>query len=180
MDADVSHVPVVLITGPPGVGKSQVSMEASDLLERAKVPHAAIDLDGLELVWPTGDDDLVFRNLACLWANYAAGGASRLILTRVLETKDELAKYRAAVPGAEIVVCRLRAEPATLVHRIEARGETEYVRGPLQRHTVKLAKEMDEASLEDVLFDAETNSAADIAADLLDRVGWLRRRRPLT
>lgn len=180
MDADVSHVPVLLITGPPGVGKSQVSMEASDLLERAEVPHAAIDLDGLELVWPTGNDDLVFRNLACLWANYAATGATRLILTRVLESRDELEKYRAAVPDAEIVVCRLRAEPTTLLHRIEARGETDYVRGPLQQQTVKLAKEMDEASLEDMLFDAETNSAADIAADLLGRAGWLPGRRPLT
>jgi hypothetical protein len=60
-------------------------MEASGALEAAQVPHAAIDLDGLELIWPTPDDELVFRNLASLWANYAAAGARRLILTRVLE-----------------------------------------------------------------------------------------------
>jgi hypothetical protein len=177
MAADVARVPVLLITGPPGVGKSQVSMEASDALEAAGVSHAAVDLDGLELVWPTADDDLVFRNLACLWANYEAAGAARLILTRVLESREELAKYRAAVPGAEIVVCRLRAEPATLVRRIDERGESDYVRGPLQRHAVGLAAEMDESALEDWLFDAEEVSAAEIAADMLDRIGWLPRRR---
>jgi hypothetical protein len=162
-----------LITGPPGVGKSQVSMEASDALEQAEVSHAAIDLDGLELVWPAPDQDLVFRNLACLWSNYAAAGASRLILTRVLESRSELDNYREAVPGAAITVCRLRAEPATLVRRIEERGETDYVRGPLQRHTVELARAMHEAALEDFLFDAENNSAADIALDILHRTGWL-------
>jgi adenylylsulfate kinase len=151
-------------------------MEASDALEAAQVPHAAIDLDGLELIWPTPDDDLVFRNLASLWANYAAAGARRLILTRVLESRDELAKYRDAVPRAEFVVCRLRAAPATLVRRIEERGETDYVRGPLQRHTIKLAAAMDEAALEDWLFDAEVNTAAQIATEMLDCIGWLPRQ----
>ena len=173
MDALVDDVPVLLITGPPGVGKSQVSMEASDALEQAEVPHAAIDLDELTLVWPTPGEDLVFRNLACLWRNYQAAGALRLILTRVLDSRSELDNYREAVPGAAITVCRLRAEPATLVRRIAERGETDYVRGPLQRHTVELARAMDEAALEDFLFDAENNTAADIALDLLRRTGWL-------
>ena len=61
------------------------------------------------MAWSTSawNNDLMFENLASLWPNYRAHGATHLILARVLEDGGELARYRAAVPGAQITVCRL-------------------------------------------------------------------------
>src|SRR5258708_36649636 len=99
-------VGVLLVTGPVGVGKTTVALEASDLLEAAGVPHAVIDVDALSWCYRTPVNDpfhnrLALRNLRCVWANFAAAGAARLILARVIEARDELGAFRQAVPGAQ-------------------------------------------------------------------------------
>src|SRR5215831_6956173 len=88
-------VPVLVITGPVGVGKSTIAAEAAWLLRQADVPHALVDLDRIEQCWPVPADDpwnerVAHRNLACVWVNYQQAGAGRLILTRVLEDRSPL------------------------------------------------------------------------------------------
>jgi adenylylsulfate kinase-like enzyme len=39
-----ASVPVLLVTGPVGVGKSTVAAEGARLLRQAGVPHALVDL----------------------------------------------------------------------------------------------------------------------------------------
>ena len=90
--AMTAPVPVLLITGPVGVGKSTIAAEAAWLLRQADVPHALIDLDRIEQCWPVPADDpwnerVSHRNLACMWANFRQAGADRLIFARVLETR---------------------------------------------------------------------------------------------
>jgi len=107
---------VLLLTGPVGVGKSTVAAAAAWLLREANVPHAAVDLARLAECWPVPADDpwheqLLHRNLACVWANFQQAGAERLLLTRVLEARSLLRHVVAAVPGAQITVVRLRAPP---------------------------------------------------------------------
>src|SRR5687767_2659899 len=102
-------LPVVLITGPVGVGKTTIALEASNLLQEAKMPHAVIDLDTLSWCYPAPDDDyyrtsLALQNLADVWPNYAAAGAQRLILVRVIEARAELEQFRRILPDAEITV----------------------------------------------------------------------------
>ncbi len=53
----VMSVRVLLVTGPVGVGKTTVALEASDLLEAAGVPHAVIDVDALSWCYPTPVND---------------------------------------------------------------------------------------------------------------------------
>jgi deoxyadenosine/deoxycytidine kinase len=82
-------VPVLIITGPVGVGKTTVALEVNELLRARGVLHAVVDLDSLAWVYPTPPGDpynngLAFRNLAAVWANYAAAGAQRLVLARVV------------------------------------------------------------------------------------------------
>lgn len=42
-----TKVPILLITGPPGVGKTAVASEVSELLEQAQISHAQVDIDAL-------------------------------------------------------------------------------------------------------------------------------------
>ena len=88
------------------------------MLEQAGIHHAAIDLDWLGQKIPQRSPHgqrLIFANLTSVWPNYFAAGAERLIVARVVEDRAELAHYRAAVPGAQPIVCRLTG-PLELMH----------------------------------------------------------------
>ena len=45
-------VPVLIISGSMGTGKTTVLGELHDLLIEQRIPHAALDLDALTLAWP--------------------------------------------------------------------------------------------------------------------------------
>jgi hypothetical protein len=117
-------VPVLLITGPLGVGKSAVADEIFERFCAANVPIALIDLDHLGSCWPASgrwDRGLAYRNLTHVWRNYAEVGARRAIIARTIDSRDELRRFEDAIPGAQIVVCRLRARVSTLEARLRLR-----------------------------------------------------------
>jgi phosphoribulokinase len=73
---------VLLITGAAGVGKSTVSWEVSDELKRRGLPHAVIDTDELDRVWPLDLDDprrraINVANLTAWWSGYRDLGVER-------------------------------------------------------------------------------------------------------
>jgi DNA polymerase III delta prime subunit len=169
-------VPVLLITGPVGVGKTTTAMRAGDLLAGANRPHAVVDFDGLASCYPPPADDpynsrLAFRNLAAVWANYAAAGAERLIIARVIEARHELEHYRRAVPGADITVVRLRASDETLRERVLGRRVTTGPRAV--RRALALARLMDERRLEHHLVETSGRSVAEVAKEVLRQARWL-------
>ncbi len=117
-------MPVLIISGSMGSGKTTVLSEVSDLLAEANVAHAAIDLDWLSKMHPSRGqhgERLMFANLAAVWPLYAAAGAERLVVARVVEDRSELHQYREAVLGPEPVVCRLEASLETMQERLRAR-----------------------------------------------------------
>jgi len=169
-------VPVLLITGPVGVGKSTVAAEAARLLREANIRHALVDLAWIEQCWPVPADDpwnerLTHRNLACLWANFRQAGAGRLILVRVLEARSLLRHVAEAVPGAEITVVRLRAPLAVLHARIRSREASDpswFLGGAT--HTAKV---LEQARVEDHLVDNQDRPVAVVAEEVLRLAGWL-------
>lgn len=169
-------VPVLLITGPVGVRKTTTALVAGDLLAAANCSFAVVDLDSLTWCYPPPADDpfngrLAFRNLAVVWERYAAAGADRLIIARVLETRDDLEHYRHAVPGADIIVIRLRATDETLQGRVLGRLVTT---GPWAvRRALELARLMDDRQLEHHLVETSGRTVADIAQEVLRRAQWL-------
>jgi len=166
------------VTGPVGVGKTTLIECMSGLLRGAEIPHAAVDFDQLTACFPRspGDDvwgtNLGLANLAALWRNYAALGADRLLIARVIEDRKELDGYRRAVPGAEIVVVRLRASPSTLQERVRQRGEARGMEWHLAR-AVELATLMEARRVEDLVLETEGRQPAELARETLQRVGWL-------
>jgi len=174
--AMTAPVPVLVITGPVGVGKSTIAAEAAWLLRQADVPHALVDLDRIEQCWPVPADDLgnervSHRNLACMWANFHQAGADRLIFARVLEARSLLRRVTEAVPGAQITVVRLLAPLAVLHERIRSREASD----PdwfldAATHTAEV---FERAQVEDHLVDNENRPATVVAEEVLHRVGWL-------
>jgi adenylate kinase len=173
------RVPVLLITGPVGVGKTAVLNEAAEILRTTEVRFTAVDLDALSYTFPAPRDDrfrseLTFRNLAALWRNARAAGSERLVLARVIEARAEVTRYGRAIPGADITVVRLRAPIRTLQRRARER-EIGLGRAWSVKRAAELARIMDRARPEDILVETDRRTVGAIAREILDRVGWLPR-----
>jgi predicted nuclease with RNAse H fold len=169
------RVPVLLLTGPVGAGKSTVGMAAASLLREAEIPSAFVDLPGIAVSFPSPPDDpwnerLSHENLACMWANFQQAGARRLIVARVLETRSLLHRIEEAVPGADVTVVRLEAPLSTIQQRIRSRDPKPdwYLSAGASLH-----HSMNEAALEDHLVENHDASPEDIARAVLRTVGWL-------
>lgn len=172
------NVPTIIVTGPVGVGKTTVADEMGYALRDAAVPHATIDLDRLRAGYPRQANDdrwgtkLGLTNLAAVWKNYQAAGARRLLIACVIEKRSDLDRFREAVPGADILVVRLRATPETLRARVRKRSHGTGMEWDLNR-AVELAALMEEQPVEHMLVDTEDRDPPTIARDILQRAGWL-------
>ncbi len=173
---DQSGIPVLLITGPVGVGKTTVASEVSVLLSNAGVAHGLIDMDWLRECHPSRVGDpfhtaLGMKNLAAVWANFQTEGAKRLVIVDILEARNDLEQYRAAIPGAAILVVRLQASVPTLINRVEGRQLWSGL--DWHRHrAAELAAQMARDHIEDILVDTEGKSPVTIAQEILRESGW--------
>ena len=171
-----TSVPLLIISGSMGAGKTTVLSEASDLLAQASIPHAAIDLDWLSVMHPQQDAyglDLALVNLRAVWPNYVAAGAERLIVANVIENETELDLYRTAVPGARPVVCRLTAPLALMHERLRVR-EPGMFQGQALARSAELDGILERAGIEHFTVDnGPGRLVTDVAHEMLTRAGWL-------
>ncbi|MBE3590695.1 MAG: GrpB family protein [Firmicutes bacterium] len=179
-----SRVPVLLVTGPVGAGKTTVADAVSDLLREAGTAHACIDFDALTEVSPPSPGDrfglaLGLANLAAVWRTFRSCGARCLVLATVVEERSEVEGFRQAVPGAEVTVVRLRASMETLEERIRRR-ETGLGRDWSLRRSAELAALMEERKVEDFAVDTDGRSVEEIAREILERLGGPRWGRSLS
>jgi molybdopterin-guanine dinucleotide biosynthesis protein len=165
-------VDVLVISGSMGAGKTTVLNEASDLLRQANIAHAAIDLDTLGVVYAAGtdEDDLAFRNLSCVWANYRQARIERLLIAGAVDRR-ELARIMAIDPAARIQVCRLTASRSTMRSRVEAR-ELGIFQETYVTRVDALDGILDDAAVEDFSVESERN-VTDVAREVLERARWM-------
>ena len=169
-------VPLLIISGSMGSGKTTVLGEASDLLAEAGIAHAAIDLDWLgNMHPPQGEhgDRLMFANLAAVWPIYAAAGAGRLLVARVVDGRSELERYREAIPEAAPVVCLLTAPTDVMQERVRAR-EPGMLQQQYLARSAELADILANAGAEDYAVDnGAGRSVGVVAREVLLGAGWL-------
>jgi chloramphenicol 3-O-phosphotransferase len=168
-------VPVLLVTGPIGVGKTAVLREADTLLTESGTRHATVELEEIARCWPHAIEDsrttFAYQNLAVLWSNFVAVGASRLLLSALVEQRSDLRLVSEAIPGAAITVVRLHASLSTLEQRIRRRepaapdDELVGARWWMQHFT--------EVQVEDYVVETENRSVREIARDVLRLAHWL-------
>ena len=116
----------------------------------------------------------MFANLAVVWPIYAAAGAERLVVARVVEDRSELHQYREAVPGAEPVVCRLEASIETMQERVRGR-EPGMLQARLVARAEALADILRRSGAEDFTVDnGAGRSITDVAREVLSRAGWCK------
>lgn len=122
----MAPVPLLVITGPCGVGKTTAMFACSAALQAWGVAHGCIDMDAVRHCHPSPPGDafqakLGLRNLAAMWPNYAATGARRLVLADVVESNTQRAEYEDTIPGATITIARLSASRPTIAECLRGR-----------------------------------------------------------
>jgi cytidylate kinase len=168
---------VLIISGPVGVGKTSVAHEMFDHLSERDIAHAVIDLDALGISWPFGAGDpynerMAMRNLAAIWANFAASGVDRAVIARVVEEEADLAVYEQAIPGAEIQVCRLTASVDVLRERV-GRRELGSSYESLVRRSAELAESLERSGPTDFTVETDNRELPEIALEVLTKAGWI-------
>jgi hypothetical protein len=157
-----------------GAGKSTVMGEASAMLADAGVRHAALDLDflGVGHYDESEQDEVMYRNLASVWRNYAAAGARHALICKPIDTTVMLDRIGHAIPRSELVVCRLRAGLATMQERVRIR-EPGHRQEHFVEHVARLEEYLDAARLEDFSVVNDDRPVNEVARELLERAGWL-------
>ncbi|MDI3403813.1 ATP-binding protein [Streptomyces cavernicola] len=175
----MDHAEALLIGGRAGVGKTSVGWEVSALLRAAVVTHCVIEGDYLGQAHPAPQDDprrrrLTERNLTAVWSNYAELGHRRLIYTHTVSVLADTADMFRRAMGADVRIVRvlLTASDATTHARLAAREQGSELESEL-RGSLRKARLLDEQAPRDTVRVAtDGRTIGDIAADVLDAVGW--------
>ena len=167
----------VVLTGPPGAGKTSVLTAIVDDLSDDGVPHAAIEVETLVWTHPAVSEERWARHVETTCALHRDAGHDLLLVAQTAENDDELARLLAAVGADEHVVVRLEAEPDTLAARIVERepeswsGLTELV-----EHARELAGTMPALRGVDLVLSTEGERPEAVAARIRERIDEFRAR----
>ena len=111
----------LVLTGPPGSGKTSVLEALSDQLVVDDVRHAAVETEALTSAHPPLDDDEWFAPVQAVCRLYRHFGYPLLLIAATVEGNEDLRRLLAAVGADQHAVVRLAARPETLRRRIVER-----------------------------------------------------------
>ena len=175
MDSErATAIPVLVLNGSVGAGKTTIGHAISCVLASAGIPHAFVDRDALCVSWPPRgrfNEELANRNLAAVWENFRDSGAERLVVAGVLESRDDVEALRTNIQSAAIIVCRLRASDAVRDMRLQAR-EHGVSRDWHRARSVELETILDHAAVDDFSIENDGRSPDAVAHEVLARAGW--------
>ena len=166
-------IPILLITGPVGVGKSTVALEISEILNKKDISHAMIDIDYLRYAFPRPKDDpyaieVGYKNLADVVKNFLDFGVTRLIIPTILEEKEDIERIKQIIPNASVIVVRLRGALSTIENNLKQREIGMGLDWHLQR-----AKELHEhyeiTEIEDIVIDIDNKSINHLANEIIEK-----------
>jgi DNA polymerase III delta prime subunit len=155
------RVPLLLIIGPPGVGKSSAARQVSRLLADERIGFAYVDRDDFGVDGLLDTDPLL--DLQPLLRSRVAAGAQRLVVAWRIESDVELTRFRSALPWADITVCRLRAAPGELLDRIAGKQRS-FQCLHLQSIALEQAQRLERQACEDILL-ATDDAPPQVVAD---------------
>lgn len=157
---------LVVVTGPPGVGKSEVATAVHDALGEDGVSNALVEMDQLERSYPPLSRDRSMKHLATLTDSYREAGYRLLFVTATVVDDDYARAMFTAVGAQELLLARLEAEPATLRDRIVEREAGWSGLTALVEASEALSRSMSSLSGVDVVLSTEGRLPSDVAAEL--------------
>ena len=111
----------LLITGPPGSGKSATLEALSDRLHDQDIAHACLDADALSWAHPAVSSEAQTRHVGALSSLYRDEGYDLLLVAGPIASATERDVLAHALAADDCFVVRLDASHETLRDRIVAR-----------------------------------------------------------
>lgn len=170
-------IPVVVVTGTIGAGKTAVATAMSEALHERGIRHGLIEVDWLGEVYPAPYPDdpystrFAMKNLVAIWPNFVDVGITRAVVTMTLENEQELRALTTALQGADVTVVRLEASQETRVSRIQRR-ELGNLRALFVAKTEPLARQMRRLGIGDVVVENDERRLQEVAEEILGSLGW--------
>jgi hypothetical protein len=169
-------LPVLLITGTIGSGKTVLAADIGELLEDREPRTAIIDLDWLGWVssTPHGSnaiDHLILSNLAAVWPNFEATGAGRLVLARTVLDRGLIQRIGEAIGPVSLTIVRMTASPDTIAERLGAR-DTGAVLAQHLAEASEFDRVLDELGAEDFQVSNDGRPIREVSEEIVARAGW--------
>ena len=155
----------MVITGPPGVGKTSVLTALVDALSDDDIAHAALEVEMAVWTHPALTDEQWARHVHAPCELYRQDGFDLLLVAQTLETDADVAELLETVGADEVFVVRLEAHPATLVARLVEREPASWSGLPgLVEHAQQLAATMPNLTGVDLVLSTEGQRPQDVGA----------------
>jgi ATPase subunit of ABC transporter with duplicated ATPase domains len=160
-----ARVFAVVITGPPGAGKTSVLTALADALSDDDIAHAAVEVEMLVWTHPALTDEQWARQLRVACELYREAGHQLLLVAQTLENEADVNELLDAVGADEVFRARLEAGPASLAERIIEREPAGWSGlSGLVEHAQELAATMPGLPGFDLVLSTEGERAEDVAA----------------
>jgi hypothetical protein len=169
----------LILTGPPGAGKSSVLEALTTLLEIDGVEFSALESEQLGWGSPWLSAEQWLPQLAAVMALQRQVGRRLFLVAATTETTDELCRVVEAVGADRSLVVLLVAAPEVVAARIDSREPDLWPgKANLIEHARSLAVSMpqDLAGV-DAQVRTDGRAAVDVAAELRDVLGAALRPR---
>lgn len=158
----------LLLTGPPGAGKTTALTALMGRLEADDRSYAAVEVEALALVHPLPDDDAAFEHLGVVARSFARRGYPLLLVAATVTDSSYLERVRAALPVDDLLLVRLTAPADVLRARISRREPPGWVGlRRLLEATARLAESMPALPDVDLVLDTETAALEDVVSSIL-------------
>jgi gluconate kinase len=142
-DYDQVGSTAIVVTGPPGAGKSSVLERLTTLLEIEGVAFGALESEQLSWGSPWLDSEPWLAQLAAVMRLQREAGRSLFLVAATTETSDELTAVHDAIAGDRRITVLLEASSETLASRLAAREPDLWPgKQPLIDHAQQLATQM--------------------------------------
>jgi dephospho-CoA kinase len=162
---------VIVLTGPPGAGKTSVLERLTTELERDGVEYGALDSEQLGWGSPWLSAEIQLMQLAAVLDLQKKAGRRRFLLAATTETTDDLTALVAASDADRAVVVLLTAPPELVASRLDAREPDDWPgKQQLIEHARYLSETMPELVGIDVRISTEDRHPNDVARELRDEL----------